>query len=102
MKAIVCTKYGSPDVLKLKELEKPTPKDNEILVKIHAATATGGDCEIRRFQIPILFWLFLRIYVGIIKPRGNLSKATLFLELPVWVLVLMPSIYACLKTGCWQ
>jgi NADPH:quinone reductase-like Zn-dependent oxidoreductase len=71
MKAIVLTKYGSPDVLKLKELEKPTPKDNEILIKIYATTATGGDCEIRKFKIPILFWLFLRIYVGIIKPRGN-------------------------------
>jgi NADPH:quinone reductase-like Zn-dependent oxidoreductase len=71
MKAIVLTKYGSSDVLKLKELEKPTPKDNEILIKIYATTATGGDCEIRKFKIPILFWLFLRIYVGIIKPRGN-------------------------------
>ena len=71
MKAIVLTKYGSPDVLKLKELKKPTPKDNEILIKIYATTATGGDCEIRKFKIPILFWLFLRIYVGIIKPRGN-------------------------------
>jgi len=71
VKAIVCTKYGPPDVLQLKEIEKPVPKDNEVLIKIHAATATGGDCEIRRFKIPILFWLFLRIYVGIIKPRGN-------------------------------
>ena len=71
MKAIVCTKYGPPDVLQLKEIEKPTPKDNEVLIKIHAATATGGDCEIRKFKIPFLFWLPLRIMIGIRKPRGN-------------------------------
>ncbi len=71
MKAIVCTQYGPPDVLQLKEVAKPIPKDNEVLIKIHAATATGGDCEIRRFQIPILFWLYLRIVMGITKPRKD-------------------------------
>ena len=69
MKAIVFTKYGSPDVLQLKEVEKPTPKDNEVLIRIYATTVTAGDCEIRRFEMPILFWLPIRLYMGIIKPR---------------------------------
>lgn len=71
MKAIICTKYGPPDVLQLKEIPKPVPRDNELLIKIHAATATGGDCEIRRFKIHILFWLPLRIIMGIRKPKKN-------------------------------
>ena len=69
MKAIVWTKYGSPKVLQLKEVEKPTPKDNEVLIKIYAATVTAADCELRSLKIPILFRLPLRIYVGLRKPK---------------------------------
>jgi 2-desacetyl-2-hydroxyethyl bacteriochlorophyllide A dehydrogenase len=69
MKAIVWTKYGSPDGLQLKEVEKPTPTDNQVLIKIHATTVTAGDCEIRNLKIPILFRLPMRIYVGIRKPK---------------------------------
>lgn len=69
MKAIVWTKYGPPDVLQLKEIEKPTPKDNEVLIKIYATTVTAGDCEMRRSKKDIWYWLPLRIYLGIIKPR---------------------------------
>ena len=69
MKAIICTDYGSPDVLQLKEVDKPVPSDNEVLIKIHATEATVGDCEIRRFQVPILFWLTLRLVIGLRKPH---------------------------------
>ena len=69
MKAIVWTKYGPPDVLQLKEVEKPTPKDNEILVKIHATTVTSGDCEQRSLKLSILYRLFMRLYIGLRKPK---------------------------------
>ncbi|MCM3770374.1 NAD(P)-dependent alcohol dehydrogenase [Priestia aryabhattai] len=69
MKAMVCTKYGKPDVLQLKEVEKPAPKENEILVKIHATTVTSGDCRVRSFNSPLLLWLPMRMVLGLQKPR---------------------------------
>lgn len=69
LKAIIWPKYGSPDVLELKEVEKPTPKDNEVLINIFAATVFAGDCEMRRFDFPISFWLPLRLLFGLRKPR---------------------------------
>ena len=72
MKAIVCTKYGPPDVLQLKEVEKPTLKDNEVLIKVHAATVASGDCFIRSFTFAPWFWLPGRIMYGLIRPRKNI------------------------------
>jgi NADPH:quinone reductase-like Zn-dependent oxidoreductase len=69
MKAIVCTKYGSPDVLQLKEVEKPTIKDNEVLIRIYATTVTSGDCRVRSFTPPPMFRLPMRIVLGFRKPR---------------------------------
>ena len=68
MKAIAWTAYGSPDVLQLREMEKPAPKDNEVLIKIHATTAATPDTELRRLKLPLLFAIPLRFYIGIIKP----------------------------------
>jgi len=68
MKAIVWTKYGSADGLQLREVAKPTPKDNEVLIKVHAATVTAADTEFRRLKLPLLFSIPLRIYLGFRKP----------------------------------
>jgi NADPH:quinone reductase-like Zn-dependent oxidoreductase len=69
MKAILWAKYGSPDLLEYGEAQKPIPKDNEVLIKVFAGTVTPGDCEIRRFDMHVLFWLPLRIYFGLFKPK---------------------------------
>lgn len=69
MKAIVASRYGGPEVLQLNDVEKPTPKDNEILVKIHATTVTAGDFRMRSFTVPALFWLPARLTLGFTKPK---------------------------------
>lgn len=70
MKAIVCTKYGPPEVLQLKEIEKPQPKNNEVLIKIFATAVTSSDCFTRDINVlPKAFWLPARIALGFSKPR---------------------------------
>lgn len=73
MKAIVYTEYGTPDVLQVKEVEKPCPKHDEILIRVHAAEVTKADCEMRSFRFQVKwFWLPLRIALGIIKPKRKI------------------------------
>jgi 2-desacetyl-2-hydroxyethyl bacteriochlorophyllide A dehydrogenase len=69
MKAIVWTKYGPPDGLKLQEVEKPVPKDDEILIKVHATTVTAGDCEMRRLELPLMLSFPMRLYAGLLRPN---------------------------------
>jgi NADPH:quinone reductase-like Zn-dependent oxidoreductase len=69
MKAMIWTAYGSADKLQLQEIAKPIPKEDELLIKIHAATVTAGDCEVRSLKVPILYQLPLRVYVGWRRPQ---------------------------------
>jgi len=69
MKAIVATQYGGPEVLQLKKIEKPTPKDNEVLIKVHATTVTAADFRMRSFTVPAAVWIPARLALGITKPR---------------------------------
>jgi len=72
MKAVICTKYGPPEVLRLEEVEKPAPKDNEILVRIRATAVTSGDVRIRSFNVPLLPWLPFRLALGLRGPRRKI------------------------------
>jgi len=72
MKAVVCTKYGPPEVLQLREVEKPTPRDNEVLIRIYATTVFAGDCELRSLKFPPMLQLLMRIGFGIRGPRKKI------------------------------
>ena len=69
MKAVICTRYGAPEVLKIMEVEKPIPKDDEVCIKVYAAGVTASDIFIRSTNIPLSMKIPMRIMVGIIKPR---------------------------------
>ena len=69
MKAVVWTKYGPPDGLRLKEVETPIPGDDEVLVKVQATTVTAGDCEMRRLELPLMLSFPMRLYAGFIRPK---------------------------------
>ncbi len=78
MKAIICTKYGPPEVIQLKDVEKPKPKDNEVLIKIHATTVHIGDTKIRSFKPglgfvkDLLVKTIMRIFIGFRGPRRKI------------------------------
>jgi NADPH:quinone reductase-like Zn-dependent oxidoreductase len=69
MKAAVYHEYGSPDVIQIEDVPKPTPKDHQVLVRVRASTVGTWDCEARSFSFPLWFWLPLRIAMGIRSPR---------------------------------
>jgi len=69
MRAIVCTDYGPPNVLRLRDVRKPVPKNNEVLVRIRATTVSAADCELRRFDFAPWIWLPIRLAFGIRRPR---------------------------------
>lgn len=69
MKAVIWTKYGPPEVLQLQEIEKPTPKKNEVLIKVFTTTVTTGDCEQRKLKLPFWFRFPMRAYIGFRKPK---------------------------------
>jgi NADPH:quinone reductase-like Zn-dependent oxidoreductase len=69
MKAIVWTKYGNADGLKLREVQRPSPKNNEVLIKIHATTVNAGDVEMRTLKLPLGLGPIIRIFVGLIRPK---------------------------------
>jgi len=65
-------KYGPPDVLHFKEVEKPSPKDNEVLIKVYATTVHRGDSRMRNFDVPHGMWLMARLALGIRGPRKKI------------------------------
>ena len=69
MKAVLWTHYGSPDVLRMGEVEKPVPGPKDVLIRIHAASVTMGDCEMRSLTLPLLLRLPMRFYAGMFRPR---------------------------------
>lgn len=77
MKAVICEKYGPPEVLELHEVAKPTPKDNEVLVKVTMTTVTVADSRVRGFNVPPSYWLPARLALGISKPKNAILGAEL-------------------------
>lgn len=68
MKAVIWTRYGPPEALQLMEVERPVPREDQLLVKVHAAAVSRADTEFRRLKLPFLYSLPLRLYLGVVRP----------------------------------
>ena len=77
MNAVLYEKYGSPDVLQHQKVSKPIPKDNEVLIKIHATSVTAADVRVRRFSVPLSVWLPARIFLGVWGPKQKILGSEL-------------------------
>ena len=77
MKAIVYTRYGPPEVLRMAEVEKPVPRDDEVLIRVHASTVTAADFRCRSFTVPLSFWIPARLFLGIVRPKLPILGAEL-------------------------
>lgn len=69
MRAAVAERYGSPDVVEVREIPKPEPDDGEILIRVHATTISAGDVRLRAFRVPAVYWIPFRIEKGIFHPK---------------------------------
>ena len=72
MKAVVCERYGPPEVLQLKEIETPVPKGNELLIKVYATTVTVADTRCRSFSVPASYWIPARLSLGLFRPKASI------------------------------
>jgi NADPH:quinone reductase-like Zn-dependent oxidoreductase len=69
MRAVVWTAYGPPEVLEIQEVPRPVPKDDEVLIRVHATSVFAGDAEMRRMGVAVIFRLFLRLVMGLTRPK---------------------------------
>lgn len=72
MKAVVYERYGPPEVLQLKDVNKPTPKEDEVLIKVYATTVHVGDTRMRSFRVPWKYWIPMRLFLGVWKPKNQI------------------------------
>ena len=72
MRAVVYEKYGPPKVRQLKEVPTPAPKEDELLIRVHATSVRAGDVRMRSFRVSFWEWLPARLYLGLRKPKRSI------------------------------
>lgn len=70
MRAVTCKRYGAPEVLKIEDVQRPTPNAGEVLVAVHSTSVTSGDVRMRAFRGAGIFWLPMRLMFGVLRPRN--------------------------------